>query len=157
MFWKSNTPLKGYTLSEMVIVMLTTTIIISFCFGVLQYLNRTFHTYEATLNLLSQQERIEDLIFHDMDQFENILIKPPNRIVFFNAIDTVHYQFNPNSLIREQDTLLHHSFKINFYNYGQPVVLGWVDAIEILYSKPRNRAFFFFQYTSSSKRLHNEF
>lgn len=154
MYWINNKAFKAYTISELLVVMLTSIIIIGLCYTVLQFVMRQFYNYQSIFELSMQQEVAEDVLFKDFFDHEHI-IKENDFVVFYNSIDTIVYKISKENLIRGKDTLLYQTIQVNCFNLGEEVLSGPIDAIKIDFELPVKKSFFFFQYGSSSKRQYH--
>lgn len=100
----SKTWIKGFTLLEMLIVILLTAIVVSMAF---LYFN-TFNRYIAQINHSSEVElqilRFESLLSYDIDRAEEVLFDlDETTIIEFVGINT-SYHFSDSFISRKQDS-----------------------------------------------------
>lgn len=124
--------LKAFTLSELLVVLLLTVVVVGLAFSVLnlvqQQMNSSRQNYQRTteLNLLKQA------LWRDFRTYQYLNFNVDNeQLHLTNEIDAIRYVFFEDYVVRQQDT-----FKIDlaaktFYFDGEAVTDGPVDAIQL--------------------------
>lgn len=157
MFWIKPKKIKAFTLSEMLVVMATTIIILGFCFLILRWTQNYFSQYTSYIENKTIATRTVHHLKMDFNRFENILVLSENQFLFYSPLDTVRYQIESEYIIRKKDTV---KIKVNdfiFYNRGQKVQVGAIDALDFTINGYKKQRFFIFQYVSAAKRRNDGF
>ena len=157
MFWIKPTKVKAFTLSEMLVVMATTTIILGFCFLILRWVQNYFNNYTTYIENKTIATRTAHHLRMDFNRFENIFVLSENQLLFYSPLDTVRYQMESNYLIRRKDTVKIKGLDFIFYNRGEAVQVGAIDALDFTINGYKKQRFFIFQYISSAKRRKDGF
>lgn len=157
MFWIKPKKIKAFTLSEMLVVMATTILILGFCFLILRWTQSYFYTYTSSIENKTIATRTAHHLRMDFNRFENIFVLSENQFFFYSPLDTVRYQIESEYIIRKKDTV---KIKVNdfiFYNRGQKVQVGAIDALDFTINGYKKQRFFIFQYVSAAKRRKDGF
>ncbi len=148
--------LKGFTLSEMMVVLVITLIVVGLAFSVLRLVRRqmagigTNYENNTELNLLRQALWID---FHTYPYgfYDN----GTQTLRFENEIKTLHYTFERERIIREKDTFAIELQGKAFYFDGQEVSLGPIDALELQSLKKQgNKTLFVYQENAADEYLY---
>ncbi len=139
--------IKAFTLSELLVVLIITTIVISLAFTVLQlvqnqlYAIKTNYTNSITLTTLETSLWLDFNRYNDI-QF-NIEIQ---ELQFKNALDSVSYHFLEQQIIKAQDTFnIPLQNKILYFD-GKVTKGKKVDAIKLITNQNfQNQQLFIFK------------
>lgn len=121
---------KSFTLTELLIVMIITVIIIGIAFATLRFVQNQINKIEVNLDNNTRVNLFEQKIWQDFNEFSSIQINN-DKLVMFTEIDTITYYFDNNFILRNNDTVKI-KLKINksFYN-GAEVFNDEIDALHI--------------------------
>ncbi|WP_350284659.1 hypothetical protein [uncultured Croceitalea sp.] len=124
--------LKAFTLSELLVVLLLTVVVVGLAFSVLnlvqQQMNGSRQNYQKTteLNLLKQA------LWRDFRTYQYLNFNMGDEHLHLSsAIDTVRYTFMEDYVVRQQDTFNIDLAAKTFYFDGTAVTDGMIDAIEL--------------------------
>lgn len=139
-----NKKINAYTLTELIIVIIITSIIAGLSFSVLNLVHR--HMSDITNNFEKEMQlnQTELRMRIDFNKYSKVEVIDENRLVFKNYKDSVTYQFDENFLRIQQDTLDLDIVNKTFYFNGEKIINGKVDAIELVLwktDKSENRIF----------------
>lgn len=122
--------IKAFTLSEMIVVIIITTIVVGMAFSVLAMVQKHMKGIQANFNNTLEIEKLEQVLNTDFNRYSKIQYSTNNEELFFiSEIDTITYQFTEKHVITPTDTLsleVHHK---QFYFNGAKVIDGKIDAI----------------------------
>ena len=122
---------KSFTLSELLVVMIITAIVVGMAFSVLRLVQKQVHTIEANFDKTSSLSLFEQHFWQDFNQFNTVRIQKGNTVVLQSEIDTVTYVFSDNFILRDKDTI---KLKLGITKTlfkGKDVGSGTIDAISI--------------------------
>lgn len=142
-----KTKVQAFTLNEMVIVMIISTIVIGLAFSVLSLVQRHMWSIQQNFKLNTEFNRLEQAFWIDTNKYNIIHFdESENELKFKTEIDSTIYQFNPDYVLRDRDTF---SLKIDqqiFFFNGNKVSKGRIDAFRIQLSEQyKNQSIFVFK------------
>jgi prepilin-type N-terminal cleavage/methylation domain-containing protein len=124
--------IKSFTLPELLIVMIITAIVVSMAFSVLRLVQKQIHTIETNFNKTANLALFEQKMWQDFNEFQIIQFnEKQNSLVLESEIDTVHYSFQDNYVLRNKDTLKLKLAPTTFFFEGKEVKGGDIDALSI--------------------------
>ncbi len=141
-----NNKLKSFTIAEMLVVLVLTSIVVSIALVVLSLIQKQITGIQTQMKRQNNIQVLEKVLWQDLNK--NVLIYFPKKktIMCTNPIDTITYLFDNNFLIRNRDTIRVAVNNKYFYLDGEIVNAGTFDAIEIeLTEKFQNKTLFVFQ------------
>jgi len=128
--------IKAFTLSEMIVVLLITTIVVGMAFAVLNLVQQQMqgiqNNYEKNtgLNLLRQS------LWIDFNQFEYARYDSKNGVLHFsNEIDNNTYRLEEELIIKERDTFRIKWESQTFYFENTEQSNGRIDALDFRTTK----------------------
>ena len=128
--------IKAFTLTEMLVVIVISAIIVSISLTVMDMVQKTFlqisNNYESKISIF----QLEEKLIVDFNKYSQIKINAEKKnIEFFNPIDSLEYSFAANKkVVSKRDTIfLGFKYIEGFFN-GDKVTSGEVDAIKICIS-----------------------
>jgi MFS superfamily sulfate permease-like transporter len=124
--------LKSFTLSELLIVMIITAIVVGMAFSVLRLVQKQLHTIQANFDKTSTLALFEQRLWQDFNEPHEILYNVQKQnIILISEIDTVNYSFQENYTLRNQDTIKLKLVAQNAFLNGKEIKEGIIDAIKI--------------------------
>ena len=144
--------IKAFTLSEMLVVLLITTIVAGMAFSVLTLVQRQMqgiaNNYESNteLNLLRQA------LWIDFNRCNQAFYKAPGELLLVNALESKVYRFEKELVIRDKDTFYTAVAQKQFYFANTKVTQGEVDGLDLNISggQGEQRIFVFKRNTASN-------
>lgn len=123
---------KSFTLSELLIVMIITAIVVGMAFSVLRLVQKQIHTIQTNFDKTSTLALFEQKLWQDFNEPHGITYNEQKQLLLMlSEIDTVTYSFRDKYVLRNTDTIpLQLSIQKIFFN-GKEVQNGSVDAIKI--------------------------
>lgn len=122
---------RAFTLSEMIVVLVISTIVISLAVAVLGFVQKQVHSIQNNIQQQTEVMMFERILASDVnltmlffDQRDSVLIcKTPNSLIT--------YRFKKEFSLRNLDTLPVGVSAFQMYSKGFPVSDGLVDAISL--------------------------
>jgi type II secretory pathway component PulJ len=126
-----NKKIQAYTLSELIVVIIITSIIAGLSFSVLNLVHRHMDSIALNLDRDMQLKQTELMLNIDFNAHSKITLSDSNKLKFKIYNDSVVYKFNEGLLLRDDDSITLIIEGKSFYFKGQEVKRGRVDAIEL--------------------------
>ncbi|NDI98164.1 hypothetical protein GWA97_03660 [Flavobacterium sp. LaA7.5] len=141
---------KSFTLSEMLVVMIITAIVVGIAFSVLSLVQKQIRTVERNFAKTTEISLFEQRLWQDFNS-HNTIKAIDNKVICTSDIDTVTYSFNPEYLLRNADTIHSQLTVDKFYYLGNEVKSGFIDAVTISAQKelPNYTIFVSMQYDAT--------
>lgn len=124
------TKLKSFTLSELLVVMIITVIVVGIAFSVLTMVQKQIHSIEKNFQKTTELSLFEQRLWQDFNH-HNIAVYSNNRIVLTSDIDTVSYSFEEGYTLRNTDTIPVKFLVDKIYYHGREVKRGFIDAVSV--------------------------
>lgn len=122
---------KSFTLSELIVVMIITVIVVGIAFSVLLLVKKQIKGIEKNYQKTTQLALFEEQFWRDFNSFQHIEMDESLENLFLrNEIDSIAYQFEDTFVIRNEDTLKVQLKIENLYLDGNIVQSGLIDAID---------------------------
>jgi hypothetical protein len=123
--------IAAYTLSEMLIVMIVSSIVIGVAFTVLTLVQRHMWDIKANLNMNSELNRLEQSLWIDINKYPDISFsKLEDKLVFKSQIDSTVYHFNKDFMTKASDTFNVEINRMVFYFNGNETSKANIDAFK---------------------------
>ncbi|XLS30052.1 prepilin-type N-terminal cleavage/methylation domain-containing protein [Flavobacteriaceae bacterium M23B6Z8] len=128
----SSHKVRAFTLSELVVVLLLTTIVIGLAFSVLGLVQQHMEAIRTNFNRNEELQKLEQLLWLDMNRYPKVFYKQiDDELLFYSPLDTISYVFEPEKIIRQTDTLFIGIAEKKFYLDGTEKFNGSIDAVEL--------------------------
>lgn len=126
---------KAFTLSELLVVLVISGIVVSITFLALQLVQKQIKEIQA--NFRDQQEilQFERVIVNDLNTRKPELNKEGNQLLFYGANDFISYTFETDYFIREKDTFKFKIIEKRFFLDNEKVDDGNFDAIHFKFAQ----------------------
>lgn len=121
---------KSFTLSELLVVMIITAIVVGLALSVLNLVQKQIRGIENNFRKTTELSLFEQRLRQDFNQHNTILYSP-NKLALYSDTDTISYTFETEFTLRDLDTI---SAKVNVskvYYEGEEIKSGYIDAISI--------------------------
>lgn len=128
----SKTKVPSFTLAELVVVLIITSIVVGMAFSVLRLVQNQIHAIQTNFEKTSTLALFEQQLWQDFNEKEVILFKEKeNSLQLQSEMDTVNYSFQDHFILRNMDTI-HLKLQIAtlFFN-GKKVQQDTIDAMAI--------------------------
>lgn len=150
---KRSKKIKAFTLSEMIVVLIITVIVVGLAFSVLSLVQKQMYAIQANFEKTSEINQLETALYIDFHKYSDIkLSSRDNELKLKSEIDSLSYQFFENKIIRAKDTFSVTIHKKWFFFNGEQIVNGKVDAIKLETSKEtQNQNIFVFKQNAAAQ------
>lgn len=122
--------LKSFTLAELIVVMIITAIVVGMAFSVLRIVQKQIHTIQTNFDKTSTLALFEQRLWQDFNEPHNIIYNK-NELILTSETDTIHYSFQENFIMRNQDTIKLKTTPNKAFFKGKEITNGTIDAISI--------------------------
>ncbi|WP_136667685.1 type II secretion system protein J [Flavobacterium sp. H122] len=126
------TKLKSFTLSELLVVMIITAIVVGMAFSVLRLVQNQINIIRGNYEKSTKLSLFEQRLWQDFNEFNQITFnKKKSQLLFQSELDSIQYAFEPDFVLRNKDTI---KLKLNIDHIqfeGEKVSEGDIDAIAI--------------------------
>jgi type II secretory pathway component PulJ len=130
----SGKKLKSFTLSEMLVVLVITAIVIGIGFSVLRLVQREVTTIEKNFEKRTQISLFNQRMVQDFDRFQDV-ISNEQSIILSSENDTINYHFFNDYVLRNSDTIKLKINAVEFYLQGTKTSSGACDAVKLSLEK----------------------
>ncbi|WP_047415850.1 hypothetical protein [Cellulophaga sp. Hel_I_12] len=128
--------IKAFTLSEMIVVLVITIIVIGLAFSVLNLVQKQMSGIQQNYEQGTEVNLLRQALWVDFRSYSTINYNAKSDILSFeNEVGVMEYQFDETTVIRDLDTLKITITDKMFYFDGNEVSVGEIDAIKILTKK----------------------
>ena len=125
--------LKSFTLTELLVVMIITAIVVGMAFSVLRLVQKQISAIQRNLDKTSTLALFEQKIWQDFNEPHAIIYDDARQILVMTSdIDTVVYSFQKQYSLRNQDTIKLKIMLNKVFFKGKEIKSGPVDAMTIL-------------------------
>ena len=129
---RSNRNIKAFTLSEMIVVLILTSIVVGLAFSVLGLVQRHMYSIQQNYTMVMSVKTLETSLWLDFNKCQNITYDAVNEeLKFLTPQDSVIYKFSEQYIIKVQDTFPILLGIKQLYFDGLEVNEGRVDAIRL--------------------------
>lgn len=139
----SKTKIAAFTLSELIVVILITVIIIGFAFSTLNLVQTHMRSIESNFNKTMQWQLLEQSLTIDMHQAQlSLYDNKENLLKLESELEIATYRFDKNNIITPRDTLNIAPQKIDYFYLGNVTYQDKIDAIKIFTDTINNKFIF---------------
>ncbi len=128
--------IQAFTLSEMIIVIIITSIVVGMAFSVLTLVQKHMSGIQNNFNKSTELDKFEQALWIDFNRYPKIKYNAVNDVlVFASEIDSITYKFHKDYILKDIDTFnLPLQNKSIFFD-GIEKQDGLLDAIKLETSK----------------------
>lgn len=124
--------IKAFTLSELVVVIVITAIVVGLAFSVLQLTQKQLKAVADKYAETTQLQLLEQSLWADFHRYQTVTYHPEKeQLSFRHALDSVVYSFEKDRIIKVQDTFFLSVTHKLFYREGALTPGGVLDAIQL--------------------------
>lgn len=144
---KPNSKIKAFTLSEMIVVLILTSIVVGLAFSVLNLVQKHMISIQQNYANTSALNKLETSLWLDINRYSKVEYNNlENELKFATAIDSITYLFSDNHIIKGIDTFPIPVKQKQFYFDGEHIENGEIDAIKLETNKTfQNQQLFIFK------------
>lgn len=146
---------KAFTLSELLVVMVVSTIVISMAFLVLSMVQKQMKLIGGNLEKKQTIESLDRILWQDFNESKQVFLEK-EQLVFEKEEDTVVYRLKEKNIIREKDSFPIQVENKLFFLDGMQIEKGALDALKLAFeSTYTNQELFVYRRKSASFYLNN--
>ncbi|MCR8667515.1 prepilin-type N-terminal cleavage/methylation domain-containing protein [Aestuariibaculum sp. M13] len=124
--------INGFTLNELVIVLIITSIVVGLAFSILSIVQRHMSAIQKNIIHHTQLDKLEQRLWMDFNRFSTITYDKDNELlIFINELDTLNYEFLDKHVVIGSDSLQIEIKEVNLFFLGHSVDSGNVDALKL--------------------------
>jgi len=128
--------LKAFTLSELSVVLLLTSIVVGLAFTVLGLVQKQMGIVKANFNTTLELNKLETELWLDFNRYPSIRFNDiENRLVLRNELDSVSYILSESFIVKHLDTLPILIKNKYFYFDGKQTTTHPIDAMKLITTK----------------------
>ena len=129
---KHHNKVHAFTLSELSIVLLLSSVVVGLAFTVLGLVQKQMGAIQANFNQTLQVTTLETELWLNFNRYPNISYNSATQtMVLKNELDSVTYTFSESYMIKERDTLSVPIKRKQFYFDGIEVTSNAIDAMKL--------------------------
>lgn len=141
-----NRKVQSFTLSEMMVVLVVSAIVISLAVSVLNLVQQQIKSINNNSEKNTEVRLLKNILNVDFNRFNLSYDNKYNMLVCTSPKDTVIYEFNESFVLRNNDTIRLQIDRISVFLEGEEVMNNQIDALLIDLPKYfNNKRLFFFQ------------
>lgn len=142
-----NKKANAFTLSEMIVVLILTSIVVGLAFSVLTLVQKQMFAIQENYKKSLELNKLETALWLDFNRYSKITYNEiENELKFSTEIDSISYRFNENGIIKEQDTFSIRLKNKHLYFDGNLSNNSQIDAIKLETTKEfQNQSLFVFK------------
>lgn len=139
-----NTKVKSFTLSELLVTMIITVIVVGLAFTVLNLVKKQIAVIQKNYNRTTELAFFKQRIWLDFNKKSEIIFNSnENSLILKTETDSVYYDFTTGFVLRDKDTLKTNLQIEKLFFQGNEVKEGVIDAISFLEKKEAADSHFF--------------
>ncbi|WP_034045137.1 PulJ/GspJ family protein [Wocania ichthyoenteri] len=145
--------IQAFTLSEMIVVIILTSIVVGMAFSVLTLVQKHMSGIQNNFNKNTELNILEQSLWLDFNRYSEIEYNVINdELIFTSDVKTTTYKFTTDYIIKELDTFnISTDNKLLFFD-GDKATNGRVDAIKFETSKTfQNQPVFVFKQNDANQ------
>ncbi len=145
--------IQAFTLSEMIVVIILTSIVVGMAFSVLTLVQRQMSGVQNNFNKTTELAILEQALWLDFNRYSKVEYDvADDELIFTSEVNSTTYKFTNTHIVKDLDTfnIAEHS-KLFFFD-GDKTSHGKVDAIRFETSKTfQDQGFFVFKLNDANQ------
>jgi len=122
--------IKSFTLSELLIVMIITAIVVGMAFSVLRLVQKQINTIRKNFDKTTALALFEQRMWQDFNSSSTIQYDS-QQVLLQSANDTILYRFYDDYTLRNKDTTHLRLAVLDAFLAGEKIKNGYIDAISV--------------------------
>ncbi|OXB15789.1 PulJ/GspJ family protein [Flavobacterium reichenbachii] len=124
--------LKSFTLSELIVVMIITAIVVGMAFSVLRIVQKQIHAIQTNFEKSSTLALFEQKLWQDFNEQHTVIYENDKQILtMISEIDTITYSFQEKFSMRNLDTIKLKITPNEVFFGGKKISSGPIDALSL--------------------------
>ncbi len=133
---------QAFTLSEMLVVLLITLIVVGLAFTVLNLVQKQMGSLRNGFEDASERTRFKQVLWKDFRTYSRVYYQESaNQLICENPKETIIYQFQEKLVIRAMDSFAVDVKSKTGYFLGASIVSGELDALQLEMNDPGKSSF----------------
>lgn len=139
--------IQAFTLSEMIVVLILTSIVVGLAFSVLGLVQKQMLVIKENYSKNLEINKLNTVLWIDFNRYSKINYDAlEDELVLKNELDSISYHFHETYIVKAQDTFFIQLKNKQFYFDGVMSKTNQVDAIKLITIKTfQNRELFIFK------------
>ncbi len=140
----SNKKIPAFTLSEVLIVLVITAIVVGIAFSVLTLIMKQYNAMKDSYIYKSEVLKLKQRLSIDFNSSQTIIWNPnEDQLIITKPEQTIIYQWDATAIIRNTDTIAVGISQSNIFQKGEPVLSGPIDGLKLISDKGGMKALIF--------------
>ena len=139
--------IKAFTLSEMIVVLILTTIIAGLAFSIITLVNKHIYSIQNNLSYHTELLKLKQSLTIDFNRYHDLNYDNTAHILSFkNGLNEISYEFQDTYIVKDIDTFNVHIARKDLFFDGENIKSGQVDAVKLqMLEKQQNQILFIFK------------
>lgn len=144
---KLNNKIEAFTLSELVVVMILTTVVVGLAFSTLNLVQKHMSSIRKNYNSRLELNKLETALWLDFNRYSKVIFsQEKSELKFLTELDSTVYKFSQDLIITRKDTFNIQLENKQLYFNGELSSNGKIDAIKLGTTKSfQNQKIFVFK------------
>lgn len=144
---KLNRKIDAFTLSEMIVVLILTSIVVGLAFSILTIVQNHMKAIQKNLDFTTELNKFEQSLNLDFNRYSKIEYDEVNQVLLFSSeMDKKSYRFQENFIVKDVDTFHVQLSQKTFFFDGDKTTKGYIDAVKLeTDKKTQNQHLFVFK------------
>lgn len=148
-----DTKIKSFTIQELLVTLIITTIVVGMAFSVLNMVQKHMWSIQKHITSNTTLIQLEQSLWIDINRYS--IAEYDNKsasLLLKSELDSVHYQFTNNYIIKSKDTFNIQLTEKVFYFNGHITNSGTVDALKLFLDKsPSEKTLFVYKRSDANQ------
>lgn len=135
--------IKAFTLTEMLVVMAVSSIVVSLAYGILALFSENVLLIQSNYRDTTELRLLEERLTLDFHKYHEIRYdSEKQRLVLSTPIDSTTYRFTSDLIIHDQDSIAVKLNKVSTFYLGNTITAGYTDAVKLEFEEPKGKFLF---------------
>ncbi len=150
---KVNKKINAFTLSEMIVVLILTSIVAGLAFSVLILVQKHMHTIKNNFTQGTELNKLEQSLWIDFNRHAKIEFnEKTDKLMFSTEMGSIEYTFGDEFIVKDKDTFNIEINKKTLFFDGNGTNNGIIDAMKLETSKTfQNKHLFVFKQNDATQ------
>jgi len=146
--------IKGFTLQEMLVVLLLTALVVGMAFSVLRLVQVQMNGISSNYAKTTEMQLLKQSLWVDFNQYDRIWYNKGNHeVLLTNEMEETIYQFEKDIVVKERDTFFVEIKELRPYFAGDTIVGGEIDALDFYMGESKSMRLFTFKRNSATSHI----
>ncbi|TXJ99956.1 prepilin-type N-terminal cleavage/methylation domain-containing protein [Flagellimonas aequoris] len=152
---RMNQKIKAFTLNEMLVVLLITSLVVGMAYSVLRLVQIQMQGISGNYERNTELNLLHQSLWIDFNQSDRIWFDPSkNELQMANELKETSYIFQEDEVIKGRDTFAIKITSLDRYFNGKKAMIGEIDALDLFTSKDQgSQRIFVFKRNASTSHM----